>query len=53
MKELFSEGVRCPCETCPLKNEGLGICDACPELNEYLEIKAQDEAELELLVYED
>jgi hypothetical protein len=43
MKALFREGVKNPCETCPLRNEGIGICEVCPELQEYLEIKAHDE----------
>lgn len=43
MKQIFREGVKCPCESCPLRNEDLGICEDCPELREYLEIKAADE----------
>jgi hypothetical protein len=43
---LFSEGVTCPCDSCLLKNQDVGICEDCPMLEEYLEIKAHDEVML-------
>lgn len=46
MREIFSEGVTCPCDKCLLRNEDTGICDTCPELQEYLDVKAHDEEAL-------
>ena len=43
---MFREGVKCPCDTCLLRNEPFGICDTCPEFQEYLESLEKETAEV-------
>lgn len=39
--------VKCPCETCLIRNEDAGLCVDCPLLAEWLETRAIDERDLE------